>query len=258
MLAYLVLGVCLLLAFLLASRWLVTADPKLLAQGLRYLGFGLVGAVGLLFLFTGRFFLGSALLFVAWKLYRGFHVPTLRMPGGGATKPSGRTSKVETAWLRMTLEHDSGDMAGEVLRGPFAGKRLADLDLESLVALLGECHREDPDSARLLETYLDRAVGEDWRQTAQAQGGAETVGAGGAHEDEHVGRGWGRRPPPGGRQPAMTVDEAREILGVGPEAGAAEIKDAYRRLMHKMHPDQGGSTWLAAKINQAKDILLAA
>jgi hypothetical protein len=65
-------------------------------------------------------------------------------------------------------------------------------------------------------------------------------------------------PPPRRATGAMTVDEAWQVLGLQPGANAAEIRAAHRRLMRGAHPDQGGSDWLAARINQARDILLAA
>ncbi len=246
MIGYLILGVCLLAALLLAANWLANIDPKQLARILVYLVVGVLGAAGLVCLITGRIFFAIPLLFLAATIVRRWRGP---MPGfslGGMRQPaSGRASKVETDYLDMTLDHDSGVMAGQVLRGAYAGKNLAELNLEQLIALLGECYRDDPESAQLLETYLDRIVGEDWRDKAQM---GEQAG-----EDAGGGRGWGPKESP---QVRMSRDEACEILGVGDNASTDEIKTAYRQLMQKLHPDQGGSTYLAAKINQAKDILL--
>ncbi|QQP92355.1 DnaJ domain-containing protein [Skermanella sp. TT6] len=139
----------------------------------------------------------------------------------------------------MRLDHDSGRMGGEVLRGRFQGRMLDDLGLEELLDLLRECRDADSQSAAILEAYLDRTREEDWRAGAPGAG-------------EHGGGSAGSR----GTGGAMTREEAYEVLGLQPGASEGEIKDAHRRLMLKMHPDQGGSTYLAAKINQAKDLLL--
>ena len=156
----------------------------------------------------------------------------------GAQGPSaGNVSDVETRFLRMTLDHDSGAMDGEVLEGAYRGRRLSSLSLEELVDLLAACHAGDAQSASVLEAYLDRVHGDVWRDAARAGG------AGGAGRD--------------GDTPAMSESEAREILGVEPGASREDIIEAHRRLMQKNHPDRGGSTYLAAKINQAKRTLLA-
>lgn len=241
MIAYLFLGLCLLAAVLLAARWFVNAEPKRIIKVLRYLVVGLAAAVGLFLMVTGRFAHGVPLMLLALMVWRRWRLPGVGGSFGGSRKPSsGRSSQVETMYLRMTLEHDTGVMQGTVLRGVFAGSELSALTLPQLIELLGDCHREDTESATLLETYLDRAIGGDWRQQAQADAasGAGRAGSRGS--------------------PQMTREEAYEILGVAPGASVDEVKDAYRTLMQKLHPDQGGSTYLAAKINQAKDILLGA
>lgn len=244
MIGFFILGICLLAAVLLAGKWFVNADPAKLAKLVRYVPAGILGAAALFLMVTGKFFAGVPLAALALSLIRGWRLPGLRFPTG-AGPTSGQASNVETEYLRMTLSHDSGVMTGTVLRGAFAGQELGELTLDQLVALMSECTREDPGSAQLLETYLERTVGPDWRD--QAQGGAT-----GDAED-------GRSSKWGGGASAntpMTSEEAREILGVPPGASSDEIKEAHRRLMLKVHPDQGGSTYLAAKINQAKDILL--
>lgn len=239
--AYLLLGVVLLVAVLMLARTFVGANPKMLAQGLRAFAaaFGLLAGTGLLF--AGR--IGLALITLgaaAWAIRAMKHGPA---GFGGFRSASGRTdagqvSTVETDTLRMVLDHGSGDLEGEVLRGPFAGKSLDALGLSDLLALLSHCQREDPRSVALLETYLDRRE-PDWR--AQAAGAGDGSGGSGA-----------ARPGAGGMDEAT----AWSILGLKPGSGPDEIKAAHRRLMTKLHPDHGGSGYLAAQLNQAKDFLL--
>jgi len=151
----------------------------------------------------------------------------------------GQTSDIETDHLRMTLDHDSGAMDGTILKGAHAGRSLDDLGLDDLLALLAEFEASDPPSARLLETYLDRSRHDDWREARDARA------------DRAQGRANGRS---GGE--AMTPEEAREILDVGPDASESEIREAHHRLMQRNHPDHGGSTYIAARINLAKEVLL--
>ena len=137
----------------------------------------------------------------------------------------GRESGVRTAWLAMTLDHASGQADGEVLQGRFAGRSLSSLTPAEALALR-EALLGDAQSLALLEAWLDRAH-PDWRRAGPTSGGAP-----------------------------MTREEALEVLGLSPDATAEEIKAAHHRLMLKLHPDQGGSTWMAAKLNQARDLLL--
>jgi len=156
------------------------------------------------------------------------------IPGTTAGAGSGgRTSSIRTRFLEMTLDHASGEMDGLVLEGPLQGHRLSTLHLEQLVDLLTFCRSGDAQSAAVLEAYLDRARGGDWR--AHAGGEAETA--------------------PPAADAAMTPEEALAILGLAPGASEKEIRAAHRRLMQRFHPDRGGSDYLAAKINAAKRLL---
>lgn len=84
----------------------------------------------------------------------------------------------------------------------------------------------------------------DWQDHVNSHADGDEV-------HEH-GRGWGAKESQNG----MSQNEAYEVLGVSPSATEKEIKEAYHKLISNVHPDTGGSTYLAAKINQAKDILL--
>jgi len=157
------------------------------------------------------------------------------LPGAGIGGGSGdgQRSSIRTRFLEMTLDHASGDMEGLVMEGPLQGRRLSELGLSQLIDLLTLCRRVDAQSAAVLEAYLDRVRGEDWRE--YAQGAAGTA------------------PPADG---AMTEEEAHAILGLANGASEDEIRSAHRRLMQRFHPDRGGSDYLAAKINEAKRLLL--
>lgn len=234
--AYVALGLGALLLLYLAARAFVRANPATLA---RALGWALVvlAGLGIIFLIvTER--LGPALALAggaAPLLLHGRRLWNRFAPSAGPNP--GKVSEVETEFLRMTLDHDTGTMSGVVRRGPRQGSSLAELSREELVALWRECRAADEPSARLLETYLDR-LQPGWRETAAAGAGAD--GSTGARHSSG----------------AMTRAEAYEVLGLEPGASTAEIKAAHRRLMVKLHPDQGGSTYLAARVNQAKDLLL--
>jgi hypothetical protein len=152
----------------------------------------------------------------------------------GAAAGGGQTSSIRTRFLEMKLDHASGDMDGLVIEGPMQGRRLSELDLEQLLELLTLCRSMDAQSAAVLEAYLDRARGDAWREHVQGPDAA----------------------PPGATGAEMTRDEALAVLGLTKGAGKEEIRDAHRRLMQRLHPDRGGSDYLAAKINEAKRLLL--
>ena len=232
---YFVLGIALLAGLLLLLRWATAADPRVLAWVLRVL-VALIVLGGLLVVaWTGRWLWVAYALPFMLPFYFQWRSKRIRAKNVGGPSP-GQSSDVTTEHLRMSLDHDSGEMTGTVTEGPYAGRELDSLSLSELLDLLAGC-AEDEDSVRVLEAYLDRVHGPQWR------------GDGGAEGETRGGRagGWGA---------AMTFDEAWEILGLEPGADEQAIKEAHRRLMSKMHPDRGGSTYLAAKLNQAKDLLL--
>ncbi len=149
----------------------------------------------------------------------------------------------------MTLDHDSGALDGRILDGRHEGRLLSELDLPQLLELLQDYSIADSQSAAVLEAYLDRTQGADWR----AEGAAEDETGAGAEAGPGGGRERAARRPGSG---VMSRAEALEILGLEEGAGPEAIREAHRRLMQKLHPDHGGSNYLAAKLNEAKELLL--
>ena len=230
-----ILGVALLLGGFLIARWWVRAEPRQIVVALRWVAIVAAAAI-LIALVVGRqwswLWAGAIFLLPLLRRWR-----AMASWGRNAQGPSpGGRSGVETGWFEMALDHDTGEMDGEVRRGRFAGRRLSALQLDDHVALWRECAGDDA-SRRVLEAWLDRSHGEAWRRAA---GDGAGPGAGTA---------------PGGA--GMTVEEARSVLGVGPGASREDIEQAWRKVMKSAHPDQGGSDWLAAKVNQAKELLLS-
>ena len=156
-------------------------------------------------------------------------------PFGNKGKTPGQKSGVRTEALEMVLDHDSGRMEGRCLKGRFTGRELSSLVESELLQLLDEVRSTDSQGAVLVEAYLDRHCG-GWRDRKSESGEKAKRGLGGG---------------------SMTVNEAYDVLGLKPGANEEHICTAHRRLMMKFHPDQGGSTYLAARINEAKEVLLA-
>ena len=236
----LLLGIAAVLIIII--RWLFRQPPKVYWQWIVILI-----AVGLLLMVaTGRAHWLTAIFAALLPFMRAIlgllsGVPLLKRvladigTAQSAAEPSsGQSSSVQSRYISMSLAHDSGDINGEVLEGQFKGRALKQLSLEELLQLLREC-RDDEESVALLQAYLDRVYADTWRQQAGTQGQQQASSEPGE----------------------MSREEALQILGLLPDASEDEIIEAHRRLMQKLHPDRGGSAYLAAKINQAKESLLA-
>jgi hypothetical protein len=232
--AILLLALVLLAVVAFAIAWFLRANPSTVARLLRpaLVVLGGIGVGGLL-IFGLRFvpqllpeLFGLAGVVIAALIARAVR----RRPSGGFSSPgSAQRTEVHTAFLQAWIDHGTGDVGGAVLSGRFAGRTLDRLGDGDLLDLHAECS-SDADSLRILEAYLDRRLGSDWRNA--------------------------RRPPPSGPRSDMTRDEALAVLGLAEGASADEIRAAHRRLIQRMHPDVGGSADLAARINRAKDVLL--
>ena len=226
----LLLGLAALAVLLWMAQKYLQADPrKLAAMAKGASGTVMLGFAAFLAL-RGQYGIAAPLAFVGLGLLG--WMPFAPAGFGARTqKSTGQVSRVRSAFLDMELDHDTGAMRGVILTGPREGTRLDALDLDTLVGLLGEI---DDESRALLAAYLDRRDA-GWREHAQADAAA------------------GRGSPPRG---PMTHQEAYQVLGLEPGASTEDIVGAHRTLMKRLHPDLGGSNYLAARVNEAKDTLL--
>ena len=238
---WIVIGLISLISFFLLLRFLVSAEPKKIIQLIKW-------TLVLLFIFILIFFgirfssfilwLILPVLFFSLRTLLGVFLSrffmnyfNLRTNSFYNSNNSSNTSSVETEYIVMSLNQNDGDVSGRIKKGSFSGKKLENLSLESLFELREEL-RVDQESLDLIEAYLDRLVGSDWREQAENQSPEES--------DSTI----------------MTLKEAYLLLGLNENANKDEIKAAHHKLMLKIHPDQGGSNFLASKINLAKELLL--
>jgi hypothetical protein len=228
-------GLAALIAIWWVAKFFAGSNPALLAAWLKKLGGGAAMALAAFMFMRGR--VDMAMLiggFGAWLLGWAYSHPFAQWTKSWKTS-EGKISKVASRSLAMELDHDSGAMRGTVLEGAYKGRDLDSLGAPDLQALMAELQVGDPDAARLLDAYLDRRF----------PGGRE-------HAQADRDPGLDRAGKPG----AMTKQEAYDILGLEKGAGEEAIRQAHRALMKRIHPDAGGTSALAARVNEAKDVLL--
>jgi hypothetical protein len=229
---YVILAVLALAVLYGLVQLYVNLDTRTLVRLARYVVGGLMVAAGIGLSLARNLGFGLPLAFLGVvTIMRGRIGP---FDFGAGSRSSGQSSAVRARFVDARLDHDSGTLSGRVREGRFADRELDDLSEEELRQLYREV-AIDADSMALVEAYMDRRF-PGWREDAEDDGGSRPSGAA----------------DPG----TMTDEQAYEILGLSPGAGEAEIRAAHRRLLKGVHPDQGGSTFLASRINQAKDRLL--
>lgn len=224
---FLILGIVALVAFVMLGGGLTRLRTAVLARAVRLVtGFGALALAAVLGLRGAMVFAVPLASFGAWLVWQNGGRP---FPGQNGA--NGRMSRIKTDHLDVMLDLDTGEVAGRVLKGVFAGRELERMAPAELALLWQDCRFLDPKSAQIIEAWLDR-VHPTWREDmARAE----------------------REPGAGG---VMTRSEALEVLGLKEGASADDIRRAHRDLMLRFHPDRGGSTYLASKINEAKDLLL--
>ncbi|MBC05290.1 DnaJ domain-containing protein [Thalassospira sp.] len=252
-------------------RWMTEAEPKEIRKIVLFLIILVLIMLAGWLLLTGKIAaMGAALAamvpFLVRMLKLGFLWPVLRrifastrkraQPGGFGTRTAGAgsSSEIRTEFLHMMLDLETGQMRGGVVSGPYEGANLDSLGLDDLQSLYVDCCSATDQSRAVLEAYLDRrpdcAGWQSWRQSDHGEDGAQNGGNDRNYNEQ------GRDGERSSSASGMTADEARKILGVGENATRAEINRAYKKQIKAVHPDHGGSDYLASKINAARSLLL--
>jgi hypothetical protein len=234
--AYLLLGLFALFCIVFMLRMYASATPAGLNRAVKRTA--VVSAAFGVALLLLRAPLGFVFLGVSATLPLTLRWRTL-WPDFGAQphRQRGKSSRIDTRYLRMALDHDSGMLNGLVLAGQHRDRLLSELTLEQLLEVRADCVASDPDGVPLIEAYLDRVHGASGREKHSGRQSSDNASS---------------RPA----SARMTREEALEVLGLASTASDPEIREAHHRLILKLHPDHGGSDYLAAKINQARDVLL--
>ncbi len=245
-----------MIALVFVVQWFTHTSAKQISHHLKRAGLIVAGLLLIFLALTGKlhwlflllvgalpFFQRIAALFRGYQMFQSIRSQFSGMGAGRGQQKSNTSangnpqSQIETRFLRMSLDHDSGNLEGLVLNGLHAGTKLSELTQDQLINLLKVYRLEDHESATLLESFLDRAFDSQWRSQKEDENPND------ANSFTNNGK--------------MTAEEAYQILGIPNDSDEDTIKTAHRKLMQKLHPDRGGSTYLAAKINKAKDTLLA-
>ena len=233
----LILAVAIIATLVYITRRINRLPPKARKKAFVQLGLTVTVLFVLFLTVTGRLHWIGAALTGALVLLRQLlpliirFIPTwLSYRGSSIGSSSSKTSTVASRFLRMNLDHETGKMSGQVLEGEFEHWELDEMERSQLESLLSYCSKNDPDSARLLESYLTQRFPDESFDNQQPYSESSSQ---------------------------MQRAEALSILGLEGEPDSEAIVNAHRHLMQKLHPDRGGNDYLAAKINQAKDILLS-
>ncbi|WP_033067562.1 molecular chaperone DnaJ [Thalassospira australica] len=252
-------------------RWMTEAEPKDIRKVGLFLIIILLVLLAAWLLLTGKiaamtaalaaaapFFARAMKLGILWPLFRRIFARARRQakPGsfGRQSAGSGDVSEIKTEFLHMLLDLESGQMRGTVLSGDYQGADLDSLGLDELRSLYVDCCSATDQSQTVLEAYFERRPDcTGWQNWRQADNGTDGAHDGGSdRNDDEQGRNGERSSSASG----MTEGEARKILGVSKDATREDINRAYKMQIKAVHPDHGGSDYLASKINAARSLLL--
>lgn len=145
------------------------------------------------------------------------------------------SSRVNTATLSMTLNHRTGRIDGDIIAGQFNGRTLSSLSFDEIRQLHSICQQQDIEAVRLIEAFIEREFPDKWQEKQWSRSSESSAN----------------------NSAAITIEEAWETLGLTPGSSREDVIHAHRKLMSRLHPDKGGSTFLATRVNQAKDRILA-